>query len=111
MASEFGAGIVVCLAKFSEHFNDRRIYDPRNAMDISELVWLWLNAASDHFYDLDERAPEPLKALAAVTLEIGHGHGSQKLTLEHVDKVRELWRESCLAVDQMLGVESDWGEY
>lgn len=30
-------------------------------------------------------------------------------TIEHVDRIRELWRLSCLAVDERLGVEADWG--
>jgi len=32
-------------------------------------------------------------------------------TIEHVDRIRELWRLSCLAVDERLGVEADWGEW
>lgn len=27
------------------------------------------------------------------------------------DRIRELWRLSCLAVDERLGVEADWGEW
>lgn len=121
-SSEFGAGIVVCLAKFSEHLWNGQ--DPSMNKDIvdiwvsedegaaySRAVELWANGASDHFYDLDEKAPAPLKELASLTLKMGHGFTGQKWTKADMDRVRELWRESCLAVDRMLEVEPDWGQW
>lgn len=158
--SEFGSGLVVCLAKFSEHLMRHGPYDeqmvreyvdwlktsesaknavraeaelhPRGdsaqrlgridvleilarhgdpAAAISRAIHLWMNGASDHFLDLDERAPEPLRELAALTLRIGHGFTGETWTIETVDRIRELWKESCLALDEMLGIESDWGEW
>lgn len=121
--SEFGAGIVVCLAKFSEHLWSPR--DPSRAretplphtqredpaMVLSDEIEMWANGASDHFYDLDERAPKPLKELAALTLQMGHSFTGKQWTNADMERVRELWRESCLAVDAMLEVEADWGKW
>lgn len=153
--SEFGAGIVVCLAKFSEHlhehgpFSERAIREfarwtpeerrrcqaearryPRGdsaaklrRMDVadragrsreeslSHMIHMWLNAASDHFYDLDDRAPAPLRELAALTLSIGHGFEDELYGIDVVDRIRDLWRASCEAIDRELGVEPDWGHF
>lgn len=145
--SEFGSGIVVCLAKFSEHLRDsqyqriltrnwwaeldeekrqqqraeaarypigdaaRRLLDVRDDFDLSGSIELWMNGASDHFYDLAPNAPDPLKELAALTLRIGHGFTGETWTMGHVERIRELWQASCLAVDAMLGVEADWGSW
>lgn len=162
--SDFGAGVVVCLAKFSEHlsgasspYDERMIYlynrwineltpEQRVKMQeqaklyptgdaardlqviasaarsaeirgsaeaaLSNLVEMWMNAASDHFYDLDRRrAPDVLIELADLCLLIGHGFTGKTWTMEHVDRIRELWRASCIAVDKQLGVKPDWGSY
>lgn len=135
--SEFGSGIAVCLAKFSEHLWNRtdpgmnpqddrlkwsidfeRKYRPdeseeqHEARAHSELLHLWANAASDHFYDLDrDKAPAPLVELADLTLEIGHGFGDRIWTSSDYRRIRELWKQSCLALDEMLGVAAEWGEY
>jgi hypothetical protein len=125
--SEYGAGIVVCLAKFTEHLWTR---EPGSAGELSDLsraimrpgdtkaklysheVERWANGASDHFYDLDERAPEPLKELASLTLRMGHGFTGETWTADDMGRVRALWKESCLAVDEMLGIEDpDWGRW
>ncbi len=156
--SDFGAGVVVCLAKFSEHLHEHGPYSenvireyarwdddareraeaealrfPRGdavqklrrmaAMEvgakyggrdsaISRAIQMWMNGASDHFYDLDrDRAPAPLIELADLTLDIGHGFTGATWTIATVDRVRDLWRQSCLAVDRALGTEPDWGEW
>jgi hypothetical protein len=153
--SEFGAGIVVCLAKFSEHLQQHGAYSERTIREyaaaspekiaawqeearsyprgdaaqrlasffifevgnqsregaISHAIAMWMNSASDHMYDLDDRAPAPLKELAALTLRIGHGFTDETWTVETMDRIRDLWRESCLEVDRILGVDPDWGEW
>ena len=79
---------------------------------IAMAIEMWMNGASDHFYDLDrERAPAVLCELADLTLKIGHGFSDETWTIETVDRIRELWRESCLAVDRQLGTEPDWGSW
>lgn len=128
--SEFGSGIVVCLAKFSEHlWNDRepsldgelsdgsrsmrgsKFYDSDEHL-YSREVEIWANGASDHFYDLDRRAPKALRELASLTLEMGHGFTGKVWTPDDMKRVRELWKESCLAIDRrMLHVKADWGEW
>lgn len=153
--SEFGAGVVVCLAKFSEHLGtaqERTInqlaglirgttaierlgkeaawkldFEKRYRREhgwskhpkatseevaLSDSIEMWANAASDHFYDLDEaRAPKPLRELAELTLRMGHGFEDTLWTVDDFDRVRVLWRESCLAVDEQLGAAPDWGEW
>jgi hypothetical protein len=147
--SEFGAGLVVCLVKFSEHLNDRhyqRIWDyvqwlknpqgrspqafdeewwyrdsGRNRGDnpqeyaLHQTIHMWANAAADHFYDLDEdRAPVPLRELASLMMELRNDHLTDTprlFTLADLDRVRELWRESCLALDEALGTKPNWGEW
>lgn len=150
--SEFGAGVVVCLAKFSEHLQDGVFHRSvlqliwfkngkikRNELNseaefklsfmetyenkywsssdidqaISDSMSMWMNAASDHFYDLDrDNAPECLCQLADLTLEIGHGFVRDAVYgEEEYERIRELWKESCLALDEKLGVTPDWGHW
>jgi hypothetical protein len=153
--SEFGRGVVVCLAKFSEHLWEGGVYTERlireyagwtdaerarcqaeaqrfprgdaaqklgrmylaeighrdRELNLSRLIVMWMHGACDHFYDLDDdKAPAPLRELAALTIRIGRGFiVTEPWTLETVERIRELWRESCLALDRQLGVEPDWG--
>lgn len=141
--SEFGAGIVICLAKFSEHLSnnmEREIlvydnwvkkgckgplppecrsihigYEVRNSHEraISSHIEMWMNAASDHFYELDlDRAPESLKELAELTLSIGHGFVHDRLwDVSTVHRIRELWKYSCIELDKRLKTKPDWGEW
>lgn len=154
--SEFGSGIVVCLAKFSEHLWNWSAESVMNAHwwlglsqkeredaqkevkqfphgdmaqrvmrlhcvfmgirqseahEFSAAVEMWANGASDHFYDLAENAPAPLKELAELTLMMGHGFSDRIWTWEDWLHMRELWKQSCLAVDAMLGIDADWGNY
>lgn len=154
--SEFGKGVVVCLAKFSEHLHQHGPYSEHairqyaewtpaeqlrreaearrypvgdSARKLSEMaalsyggaskdenvsryISMWMNAASDHFYDLDrDKAPAVLAELADLALRIGHGFTDETWTVQTIDRIRELWRESCLAVDQLLGVEPEWGSW
>src|ERR1044072_4426996 len=77
---------------------------------VSSYIELWANAASDHFYDLDRNlARPPLCELADLTLKMGHGFTDTVWTVEDMDRVRELWKESCLALDLRLGTIPDWG--
>ena len=156
-SSEFGAGIVVCLAKFSEHLQDPGFtnesairefarWDDDEAMScaveakrfpsgdaaqklarmgvlgysakgqgkdwaISKAIEMWANGASDHFYDLDDKAPPSLKMLAEIMIHIAHGFSTECWTIATLDHIRDLWKRSCLEVDKMLGVEPDWGEW
>lgn len=170
--SEFGAGLVVCLAKFSEHLwhdRERDIYTydrwlkkteaqqareieeaaqyPRGdaaerlrtierfrfdedgfhrypilaagcetpqAYAMSQAIAMWANAAGDHFFDLDtERAPQPLRDLADLMIRMRNTHLNEPTcwTIADLDRVRELWRESCIALDKMLGTVPNWGEW
>ncbi|HTZ63498.1 MAG TPA: hypothetical protein VMB51_05285 [Solirubrobacteraceae bacterium] len=154
--SEFGAGIVVCLAKFSEHLHEHGPYSERQIREfadwtpqergrceaealrypvgdaaqklarmasaermregdrvkaLSAMIEMWMNGASDHLIDLDEKAPEPLKELAELALRIGHGFTGETWTMEHVKRIRELWKAASVAVDRMLGIEPDWGQW
>lgn len=155
--SEFGAGVVVCLAKFSEHlWNDmyervcnlvwweelpeekreqqrqearkfprgdaaRRMLtvesfglfaERSHAENLSRAIEMWMNGASDHFYDLDrERSPDCLVALADLALRIGHGFTDRTWTWDDVKLLRELWRKSCIELDRRLGTEPDWGQW
>jgi hypothetical protein len=154
--SEFGRGIVVCLAKFSEHLHEHGTFSERtirefarwtpkekarcqqeaagyphgdsaaklrrmrvaevmgdgdSAAALSSMIEMWMNGASDHFYDLDPAAPAPLRELADLTLRIGHGFTGERWTIETADRIRSLWQEACLEVDRRLGVDPDWGEF
>jgi hypothetical protein len=116
--SEFGSGIVVCLAKFSQHLDlnmlreSIELYESIGREDgFSRAVEMWMNGASDHFYDLDEKAPPTLQKLARLALEIGHGFKDQTYTQATVDEIFQLWQEACMEVDKMLGVTADWGEW
>ena len=160
--TEFGSGVVVPLAKFSEHLqneSENRVWSAirwtkmsedeksktrqeatiyprgdaaRQLSDVtvvlgsveSSLGWteekaisqwivVWMNGASDHFYDLDrEKAPQSLIELADLCLEIGHGFDHGKTWDESTMKqIRDLWKKSCLEVDKLLDVNGDWGEW
>lgn len=151
--SEFGAGVVVCIAKFSEHLwtdAERRAsglsallagkinraqlstqaeadlaraeggypfcrpgQDPLTAA-AEDAVHMWASGAGDHFYDLDrDRAPQSLCDLADLVLRMRNTHLDSGWTIADggLDRVRELWQESCIAIDQMLGTVPNWGEW
>lgn len=171
--SEFGAGLVVCLVKFTEHlWTDRDrpvyVYDRWINMDakrrdkeraeaeqfprgdaaermrmverfkhdeegfyrypslaagcstpqeyaMSQAIHMWANAAGDHFFDLDEqRAPQSLRDLADLMIRMRNTHLTDEptaWTVEHLDRVRGLWKQSCIDLDRMLGTVPNWGEY
>lgn len=161
--SEFGAGLVVPLVKFTEHlgngasvFSEGQIYRyaewvemPREEKNrimseavkyphgdsatllremesieltkdiwktpekhISHLIEMWANGASDHFADLDrEKAPACLCELADLTWAMGHGFTDRIWTLDDLKHMRKLWKESCIALDEMLGTKPDWGQW
>jgi hypothetical protein len=110
--SEFGSGIVVPLVKFSEHMGHEMLHRFDEAkIDYSHSVELWMNGASDHMFDLDDRAPFSLKELAKLSLTMGHGFTGQVWTEKHVESLRTLWKLSAIEVDRMLGVEPDWGQW
>lgn len=76
---------------------------------------MWASGAGDHFFDLDEeRAPQPLKDLAELVIRMRNTHLGSNWTWQKgqdMDRVRELWRESCVALDRALGTVPNWGEY
>jgi hypothetical protein len=151
--SQFGAGVVVCLAKFSEHLwteAERRATElvllldgkitrdrlsTQAAADLSraeggypfcqpgqdpltaaaeDAVHMWASGAGDHFFDLDEdRAPQPLKDLADLVIRMRNTHLDSGWTLADggFERVRELWQESCMALDRMLGTTPNWGDF
>ena len=142
--SEFGRGVVICLAKFSAHLeNDqtsrvnawirhtngtpiselpsdyRRYFKilgdsyPTKQHGLKSLIEIWANAASDHFYDLDETlAPPALKQLASLTLEMGHGFTDRLWTEADWVHMHDLWERACMELDKQLGVPSpDWGQW
>jgi hypothetical protein len=80
---------------------------------LSDAITVWMNGASDHFYDLDENAPESLKGLASLCLRIGHGFRHDEVyTMETMNLIHRLWKLACIELDEMLGVkEPDWGQW
>ena len=55
--------------------------------------------------------PPVLCELADLCLRIGHGFTGERWTWDTVQTIERLWRESCLAIDAKLGVETDWGQW
>lgn len=116
--SEFGAGIVVCLAKFSQHLDIQSPRHPlnndyrRSPENISSLIVNWMNAASDHLYDIDEdKAPDSLKELARLCLKVGHGFSNTIYDESTIEQIEALWQQACIDVDKMLGTNPIWGEW
>ncbi len=154
--SEFGAGIVVCLAKFSEHLwieRERTAWELcrykrdgkgelskdaqrclESAIDwqrkypeyilpfgdpltyaIHDQIGMWANGAGDHFFDLDrERAPRELVELGDFMIYLRNDHLRDEKSvydIEDLERVRELWRAACIAVDRMLGTKPNWGKW
>lgn len=111
--SEFGAGIIVCLAKFSEHLHHDIINKYQKDFDnFSSNLELIMNGASDHFYDLDrDRSPQSLLELADLSLAIGHGFTGKTWTEADLKRIRFLWQRSCEELDIKLGTNPDWGAW
>src|SRR5262249_172821 len=79
---------------------------------LSQSVWMWMNGASAHFYELDrQKAPPSLRELAALSLEIGHGRTDGPWTYEHVKQISALWERACLELDEQIGTTPDWGTW
>lgn len=150
--SEFGAGLVVCLAKFSEHLGqDNQAWElvwyargkrkleqlSRSAQitlelaegsrvrmgtcltvedyAVDEAISHWANAASDHLAEIcEDQAPQPLRELTELMFWLRNNHFRKPFkaaTGEDLERVRELWKQSCLALDRKLGIKPNWGEY
>jgi hypothetical protein len=109
---------IVAESKTHPHGDSARLYsDVICSLDapdagVSSAIEMWMNCASDHFYDLDHSlAPPSLRELAALALRIGHGFTGEIWTWSTVGEIQRLWRESCLALDAHLGIQADWGQF
>ena len=137
--SDFGRGLVICLVKFAEHFenpNCDAIYNSDNETrtilkrgteeeTTSHLIEMWANGASDHLYEI--QTPESwsykpteltilitskLKELQEKGLAIGHGHTQTIWKKEDIQHLFELTKEIALLIDKQLGVyNSDLGQW
>ncbi len=127
--SEFGKGLVYNLVLFTNHFKDERaiaIIERHHGYvgeasiwykTIEEQVWFWVNAASDHLYELctetgNKKLDKKLLELRTLGLNMGHVYDKKHLcTYENFVKLRDLTIECAMLVDKMLGVEVIEGEY
>lgn len=138
--SEFGKGLVICLVKFSEHFernnplmsplalrhgiwSDRDkemckdVFDNDKEKYLSHVIGLWANGASDHLYEIE--VPEgqewneirnKVKELQDKGLEIGHGFTGKTWTIIDFNNLISLTREIALMIDKKIGLIPDGGE-
>lgn len=110
--SEFGSGVVVCLAKFSQHLDPHNLERWKTvAGGMERAVTMVLYGASDHFYDLDrEHAPKPLRELADLAFRYRLDEPEDGNAVW--DEIMHLWRRSCEAVDRELGATPiEWGTW
>lgn len=82
---------------------------------ISRMLEMWMYAAADHFYELDDKAPQALKDLASLALRMGRPWGGDIGKVwgkEDYDRIFDLWKEATLQVEAQLGVrDAAWGEW
>lgn len=161
--SEFGRGLVICLVKFAEHFeNDMaRIIGHANFFyselkgdrkelekygvdirrdvkyfervylraefgerarsvehELSRLIELWANGASDHLYEIEvpkgmtkSRLGRLVGRLQSKGLRMGHGFTGKIHTYTDFVELRELTRRIALELDQQLGLKPDLGKW
>jgi len=88
---------------------------------MSQKITLWANGASDHLYDI--KVPKgkewnvirkAVKKLQNAGLEMGHGAGimgTRLYTLKDVAAMENVTKELLIAIDTMLGLKPDWGEW
>lgn len=166
--TEFGKGLVVCLAKFAQHLNNEQRLDlsfykmyidfkPRtrkmllslkppdkfnfgpdkqkkmrffvekaNAIykgnlekALSSEIFMFMNGASDHLYDIEvpeskdwNKIRTKVKELQHLGLQMGHGFNVRKTwTLQDVIRVERLVENICMSIDRKLGLKPDIGNY
>jgi hypothetical protein len=138
--SEFGRGLVVCLVKFAEHFeNDgcAAIYDAENKKrnilkketeeeTVSHMIELWARGASDHLYEI--QTPESwtyhpteltilitskLKELQEKGLAMRSSYNTSTLwKKEDVNYLFKLTKEIAILLDKQLGIyNADLGQW
>jgi hypothetical protein len=84
-------------------------------IDIEEIISaetvIWANSASDHLMDLNlEKAPESLKKLREITLRLRYADFSAHISDTQWGEIRQLWKQAAMDIDEILGMNPDWGE-
>ena len=128
--SEFGKGLVICLAKFSEHFvtlqaqieqyEKMREKHPDGFTE-SSAVTLWANGATNHLYEIEvpkgrewAKIRKKVKELQEKGLDMGHGSGimgGKDFTKEDAWALMNLTKEIALLIDRKLGLKPDEGSF
>lgn len=88
-------------------------------VELSHMIELCLNGASDHLYGLQIPSSFPpdlkgkMEELRDKALKMGHGHSQTIWTIDDFDRLWDLTKEIALGIDQqVLGIEdADAGEY
>ncbi len=85
---------------------------------MSHKVTLWANGASDHLYDIKVPKGEKWKGVRSAVkrlkntgLEMGHGMETRIYTLQDVSVMEKLTKDVIIAVDAIIGLKPDWGEW
>ena len=116
--SEFGRGLVICLVKFAEHFENRfmeRIVNqqrqeiPNTALSYD--IKIWATGASDHLYEMevprkwkDSELAKKIKELQTKGLDMGHSFKSGFYTIRDVENLKKLTIEIAFLIDKKLGL-------
>lgn len=112
--SEFGRGLVICLVKFSEHFENvwaRRILDK----DCSEFFYAanWADGASDHLLEIKvpsgeswNEIREKVEELQSICLQLTHSEDScLERRCKYFELLLQLNRELAVLIDKKIGIE------
>jgi len=117
--SEFGKGLVTCLAKFYQHFSDRyrTCLDKKHPSD--DDAWMFMNGASDHLYEVVvpegkqwDSIRDRVEKIQGRALKMGHGFDRNRGTWKDVDEMEHETLSLLVEVDKIIGIaDADKGEW
>ena len=86
---------------------------PSSEKMLDDQITLWAYIASDHLSELDRsKAPESLSKLADLMWEMRYPSvDGLRRSEEDWVRVLALWSEAAMDLDEMLGVQPDWGSW
>jgi len=116
--SEFGKGLVICLVKFSQHYEGlaHNLEHLQGTISEDHIATMNMDAASDHLYEIEvpkgrewTTIRKKVEYLQDKSLEMGHGITDKNYTAKEAWELYHLAGNIALLIDKKLGLKPEEG--